>query len=68
MGYYMKSALDVAVDGLSAFMSCFRPAREDPMIRPESVDRYFARVGGYLVHARDRFERECMGASDNVRS
>ena len=68
MGYYIRSAFDMAVDGLSAFVSCFRPAKEDHVIRLESVDRYFARVGGYLVHARDRFEREYMEPFGHVRS
>lgn len=31
-----------------------------PERTPQSIDRYFANVGGYLVGARNRFERECM--------
>lgn len=67
MGYYIRSALGAAVDGLSAFLLCFRPERvEEPPLRPESIDRYFSRVGGYLVNARNRFEREYMGGGGNV--
>ncbi len=31
-----------------------------PKRTPQSIDRYFANVGGYLVDARNRFEREYM--------
>ena len=31
-----------------------------PERKPQSIDRYFANVGGYLINARNRFERECM--------
>jgi len=32
-----------------------------PVRKAESIDRYFANVGGYLIAARNRFEREYMG-------
>ena len=32
-----------------------------PERKPQSIDRYFANVGGYLIKARNRFEREYMG-------
>lgn len=31
-----------------------------PERKPQSIDRYFANVGGYLINARNRFEREYM--------
>lgn len=31
-----------------------------PERKPQSIDRYFANVGGYLINARNRFERECL--------
>lgn len=64
MAHYIKSALGAVADGLSAFLLCFRPGREEASPRLESIDRYFVRVGGYLIGARNRFERECMGGGD----
>ena len=61
MGYFIGNALNTAAAGLAAFVGCFRPPPNEPEIRLESVDRYFCRVGGYLIDARNRFEREYMG-------
>ncbi len=34
-----------------------------PKRTPQSIDRYFVNVGGYLVNARNRFEHEYMERS-----
>jgi len=63
MSRYIKSVLGVIVDGLSSLLWW---QRDDDGVVPEpcSIDRYFARVGGYLIGARNRFEREYMGDVD----
>jgi len=61
MGYFIGTALSTAAEGLSAFVACFRPFKDEQEIRLESVDRYFCRVGGYLIDARNRFEKEYVG-------
>lgn len=62
MGRFVGNAVRYFVDG---FLSIGRGGRIDEdsaeVIRPQSIDRYFARVGGYLIDARNQFEREYMG-------
>jgi len=57
MAQYIRSAWEMLVQGVQ-MITCWRlaPDEEEPM--PCSIDRYFERVGGYLVGARNRFERE----------
>jgi len=67
MGYFIGTAFSTVVEGLSAFVSCFRPSSNEAELRQESIDRYFVRIGGYLVNARNRFEKEYMeNANANV--
>jgi len=63
MSKYIKSAFDAILDGLS-LLAWWRYADVDDIPEPSSIDRYFARVGGYLIGARNRFEREYMGGID----
>ena len=65
----MAETLKIALRGFWRGMAAFvRPfcrrdftARRRLVTPPQSIDRYFANVGGYLIAARNRFEREYMG-------
>ena len=56
MGRFIGNALSYFADG---FLSIGRGGRIDDdsteTIRPQSIDRYFARVGWYLSRAHSRF-------------
>ena len=68
MAERVKIALASFGRGMAAFVRpfCLRDsmARRRSATPPQSIDRYFANVGGYLIAARNRFEREYMGVVD----
>ena len=64
MAEYLKTALRGLWRGFADLGRGFDWSHTRPERKSESIDRYFANVGGYLVSARNRFEREYMGVVD----
>lgn len=59
----IKTALRGFARGFADLGRGFDWSYTPPRRVPQSIDRYFANVGGYLVAARNRFEREQMEAA-----
>lgn len=65
MARYLKRAFRNFSHGVMTFVRpvvCENQTEDIPP--PQSIDRYFARVGERLIRARNRFEREYMGVAN----